>query len=128
MDKIQFLRNFSKEQLMDIAEELGFYYIEDGFRKGSSLEVGEDCIIAQSWDNDYSSHADYDGDFIIFNDHEVLKKSMYYDEELTELNALLFNIMKLNFNKPYEKANAEYLEELKREMQAGQNQDQPESM
>ncbi len=75
MDNVKFLKKLTKDQLEDLACELGLPYRTNGFRCGFSVKILKNIGMVQgeSWDHDYSSSADYDDEYITFNDHEVLR-------------------------------------------------------
>ena len=77
--KLKYLNKLSEDELIQVASELDFQFSADGFRKGSSMDIEEDCVTFSSWDEDYSSSKDYEYNSMTINDFEVFDLDYRFD-------------------------------------------------
>ena len=106
--KLKYLNKLSEKELNKIANELDFYFYENGLFKGSSTYVVEERVEFASWNQDYSSKEDYEYNTMEINDFEILDLDHNFEYQ-REKQLKFETIMKQKFkNTNYEKDAKDY--------------------
>jgi hypothetical protein len=99
---------------LELAKILKFYFIENGFLKGTDISINENWVCFHSWNEDYSNKDDYESSSLVINDYDIKDKACFNYKE-NQFCIIKFMIKK--FGKPYVDDFKKYIKEEKNKLE-----------